>query len=143
MLNLLATVAFSRNLVKELLRCKGSPTGLFGAKLCAPVGVSAICKVSLFTRTAKQRPGRPGKKWPGCSPSCRFGRPSPFSRLLAPPRALAWPARDGLPKRVHGWTWDCRGQVGWYGEAGLWLERLHFLVALLPPTITPRSYRML
>ena len=117
MLNLLASAAFSRSLVKEMLRCKGSPTGLFRGQTVRTRGVSATCKVSAVTRTAKQSPGRAGEKRSGCSPSCPFGRPSPFSRLLAPPRALVWPAR------VHGWIWDCHGQVGWYVEAGTWLVR--------------------
>ena len=124
MLNLLAGAAFSRNLVKDLLRCKGSPMGLFRGQSVRTRDNSATCKVSAFTRTVNQSPGRAGEKRPGCSPSCPFGRPSPFSRVLAPPRALAWPARDDLTTRVHGWAWDCHGQVGWYGDAGLWLERL-------------------
>ena len=103
---------------------QGVPDGVVSGPKCVyPWG---FCKLQglCFTRTAKQGPGRAGEKRPGCSPSCPFGRPLLFSRLLAPSRALAWPARDDLPKRVHGWTWDCHGQVGWYGEAGLWLERL-------------------
>ena len=93
MLNLLAGAAFSRNLAPEMVRSKGSPTGLFRGQIVRTLAVSAICKASAFTGAAKQSPGRPGEN----------------SRLQA---------RDGLAKRVYGWTWACRGQVGWYGEAG-------------------------
>ena len=44
--------------------------------------VSALAKVALLTRRAKQSPGPAGERRQGCSPSCPFGQPSPLSRLL-------------------------------------------------------------
>ena len=59
--------------------------------------VSALAKVILLTKTAKQSPGPAGERRKGCTPSCPFGRPSPFSRLLAPLRVQAWTKRGGEP----------------------------------------------
>ena len=122
MLNFLPGAAFSRNfLSKKMLPCKGTRRVVSGPTCAYPRGfcnLQGLC----FHSNSQAESWSSWRKEAGLQPIL------PIRASLAVFKASSTAASLGLANtrrlaKTCTLPWDCHGQVGWYGEAGLWLEK--------------------